>query len=302
MYHEIQMADNRDIDGFLLSSDCWEIHLGFGISELYRYWEDCRLRSEGFSYDELGIAKRRHEQRPIIIDSDAHFVEGATIYQQSETPLNSIALLKLSGVMRSQDGISTRGMDSMIGDLRAAYSNSNIKGVIIETNSGGGESLAGTMLKSAISERNKPVVGFGHMVASAAYRALSGADEIGLSGNGSESGSIGTMISMDRKTLEDYKARYMDFYGATAPEKNSEYRSAVQGIFEGLQARVNEKTVQFQNEIRDERNLRGGTAKVAETLNGAMYAAEQSKIRGLSDWTGNMNYAIKRVNALRAKY
>jgi protease-4 len=297
------MADysNRDIEFFIFNTECWEVEFGFGIAALNRYCEDIALRQAGFELKDLGISQRREELRPLIITSEG-LVDRYTAYDQSITPAGSIALLKLGGMMRAQSTLSTPGMDSMIGDLRAAYSNSNIKGIIIETNSGGGESLAGTMLKSAISERNKPVVGFGHMVASAAYRALSGADEIGLSGEGAEAGSIGTMITADREFIAKYKERYMDFYGATAPEKNASQRDMIAGFFEKVQQRADEKTLQFQEEIKRDRALRGSQSKVTETVNGRMWDASEAKMRGLTDWTGNMNYAIKRVNALRAKY
>ena len=158
------------------------------------------------------------------------------------------------------------------------------------------------MLKSAIQERNKPVIGFGHLVASAAYRALSGTDEIIASGNGAEFGSIGTMVTIDQKILNKYRQRFADFYGAGAPGKNQDFRAAIAGDFSGIQRRVDELTAAFQAEIAKERALQGGKETVKETLNGSVFSANDAKRRGLVDMVGNMQTAVKRVKALRGKY
>lgn len=299
---------NADIERFLISAGSLEMDFHFGLNELNKYLEDLRLLSLGVAFSELGIAQRRHESKPglILPLDDAGTYRFVSRYNlnnpENPIPANSIALLKLSGVMRSESGISTPGISGMISDLREAYANDAIKGVIIETNSGGGESIAGTMLKSAIEERNKPVIGFGHVVASAAYRALSGADEIIGSSQSAEFGSIGTMISVDGSILNEYRQRYADFYGQGAPKKNAEHRAALMGDFSEIQKRVDDLTESFQNEIRNSRNLQGSAAKIAETLNGSMFDAVEAKKRGLVDMIGNMQTAVRRVYALEDKY
>ena len=300
---------NADIEGFLLHAGSLEIDFQFGIMEYFRYLEDLRLMSLGFEFKDLGIWQRRESARPsLIIPNSAaggtyNFVDKFALNDpESEIAKGSIALLKLNGVMRAQSGISSPGVDRLITDLRAAYANEKIAGVIVETNSGGGESISGTMLKSAIQERNKPVVGFGHLVASAAYRALSGSDEIIASGNGAEFGSIGTMVTIDQKTLEKYRERFVDFYGAGAPGKNEDFRAAVAGDFSGIQRRVDKLTASFQEEIARERQLQGGKETKKETINGSVFSAQDAKKRGLVDMVGTMQTAVKRVNALRVKY
>lgn len=297
---------NPDVEHLLLIGEPLEIYDAFGYSELNRYLEEVAQVSAGFS-DEVkrAILERRDAHKPrLILTNDAtfQFVDRWDVYDESETPPGSFALLQLRGVMRSQSGLSTPGVDRLVQDLRAAYNNKNVEAVVIETNSGGGESLAGTILKSGIQERNKPVIGFAHLAASAAMRALSGADEIIASGEGSEFGSIGTMFTLDAKFLNKYRARFADFYGATAPKKNSDFRSAIAGDFSTIQQRADEKTAAFQNEIRRERPLKGSEKMIAETLDGSMFAAMESKRRGLIDGIGTMQYAIKRARALKTKY
>jgi len=308
-----QERRNRDIEAFLSLNECLEIEVEFGFRELNRYLQDLALLSMNVNFSELGISRRREEkQAKVLLFSEASnsgqepgtysFASWRDLYFKKEIPPGSIAVLSLTGVMRSESSLSSPGVDSMIEDLRNAYNHPNVQGVIIETNSGGGESLAGTMLKSAIQERNKPVVGFGHLVASAAYRALSGADEIISSSEYSEFGSIGTMVTMDSEFLNAYRARFSDFYGSGATGKNFEFRQALAGNYTPLQLRVDELTAKFQDEIKRDRPLRGERASIAETVSGKVFDGQESKKRGLVDGIGTMQYAVKRVRSLSKKY
>ncbi len=296
---------NANIENFLLNAQFLEIDQEFGLLQLNAYLEDLVFLQSGGQYKHLGISQRRKESRPQIItcsliENSATIVDGFDLFWEGDKiPENSIALLKLRGVMRAQSGISSPGVDSMANDLRIAYQNKNIAGVIIETNSGGGESIAGTMLKSAISERNKPVIGFAHLAASAAYRALSGADEIIASSPYSEFGSIGTMIQMDMKMLKKYRKSIMDFYGVDAPEKNADFRSAKEGDFQKIQNRVDELTKQFHEDIKKSRNLIGDNPTIKDTLSGKIFNALEGKKRGLVDAIGNLNFAVKRIYSLK---
>ena len=307
-----QMADqnqnpafNPDIEAFLLTSEMLEIDFEFGFAELNRYFQDILHLKSGVKFKDLGISERRHESMPrILLPNSLSFARAGEndLSNEDETKPGSIAMLKLSGVMRSQGGMSNRGIDKLSSDLRAAYDNRNIKGIILETMSGGGESMAGTILKSTLSEKNKPVIGFAHLAASAAYRALTGADETIASSPSAEFGSIGTMISLDVQSIEKFRERYLDIYGSSVPNKNGEFRKAIAGDFSGIQTRVDSLTNQFHKEIKRDRRLQGDTATVRETLSGSVFNAIESKKRGLIDAVGNLQFAIKRVNSLQSKY
>lgn len=244
---------NRDIDMFLATCQHLEIDFYFAVNQYSQYLQDIALLNAGVKFRDLGISSRREESRPkILVSNSGHLVDEWNI-SSPEIPQNSIAVLKLNGVMRCQSGISTNGVDQIGESLRSAYNNAKISGVLIETNSGGGESLAGTMLKSVIQERNKPVIGFGYLVASAAFRALSGADEIIMASEYCEVGSIGTVVQIDNKILGEFRDRISGFYGSDAPNKNGEFRSALAGDYSKIQKRVDELTKQFHNEIKRDR-------------------------------------------------
>lgn len=305
-----QAGASWQIELFLASNESLEIEVGFALRELYKHLQAITLLSLGVSLSELDIYKRiQNNKARLIIPIEAAtgsgpeqplylFVSWSDLYRDGEIAPNSIALLSLSGIMHTESAFLSPGVDILIEALRNAYNHPNISGIIIETNSGGGESLAGSMLKSAIRERNKPVVGFGHFVGSAAYRALSGADEIIASSEGSEFGSIGTMITLDNHFLNAYRERFADFYGVGANGKNFEFRQALAGNYAPIQNRVDTLTAKFQAEIKRDRPLRGESSLIAETLSGKIFDAIESKKRGLIDGIGNMRYAIKRVRAL----
>ena len=291
---------NRDIEGFLYAGCQMAIDEERGMAVLNQYLADLALIRAGVPYSELGISERRAASAPRILSfNETGQLSGSETYSGGRAPQpGSIALLQLSGVMRADGGIHHDGIRGLVGQLRAAYADPNVDGVIVETNSPGGEMMAGAMLKSAIEERNKPVVGFGHLAASAAYHSLSAADEIIAAGSMSEFGSIGTMITIDTAALNWYRANYAEFYGQGAPGKNAEHRAAKAGDFTGIQRRVDEMTTKFQDEIKAARPIRSPK----ETLDGRVWDAAEAKTRGLTDGTGTLTYAVKRTRALMAKY
>lgn len=296
-----QQGQNRDIEHFMLGTGAVAIEQGFAMAELHQYLQDLALLNHGVPYKELGIWQRRASFAPAYISAEG-FATAQELQSGNPIQVGSIALLKLAGVMRADGGISNPGIGQLASDLRAAYDNKSIAGIIIETNSGGGEVLAATILNSALSERNKPVVGFAHMAASAAYWALANTDEIIASGDASEFGSIGVMVTLDKKAMDDYRARFSEFYGATAPNKNAHSRAAFEGDFSLFQTKTDEMTKSFQDAIAGVRPLRGSQTAIKETLSGKMFAATDAKKNGLVDSIGNLRYAVARVKSLKSKY
>lgn len=291
---------NNVIELVLSSNQIWEINEHFGISALNGYLSELSMLSAGVPFDQLGIQKRREQSIPRILAHDANNIVSAfDISSKSAIKPGAIAILQLKGVMRSQDGISSYGMDTFIGWLRDAYENPNIQGVIIETESGGGESTAGTKLQVAISEKNKPVVAFAYMAASAAYRGILGVDEIIGAGDASEFGSLGTFVPIDKKALTEYRERFEFVYASQAPNKNIHERGLLSGDIGPMQEYVDRLTAQFHNEVKNMRTLTGSSANIKHTLSGAMFPAQEAKERGLIDSVGNLQYAIKRVKKMK---
>jgi len=294
------IALNRSIEALLMPGAFLEIEEQFGLSALSGYLSEVALIAAGVPFSEMRFSERRAALLPCIVPLSAeNFVSVQNLESRQNVPAGSIAVLKINGVMRSQDGLSSYGADTFAGWLRSAYNNPNIEGVIIESESGGGEAMAGTKIENALSERNKPVVAFAHMAASAAYRAVSSADEIIGAGPASQFGSIGVMYEIDKKKLAEIKERYDIILSDHNPEKIADQRAAIAGDYSGLKATANRYAAEFHTQVKKSRPLSGD---IKETLSGAMFGAADAKQRGLIDMVGNMQTAVRRVRALKSKY
>ena len=297
--------ENRGIEK-MLSYGQLCIEEGFGFRCLNQYLSDLEIMRSGAPYSSLGISSRRESGLPALIQvsgtsydiiSDQYIIRNERL-----TPGGSIALIRLEGVMNSQDDASSYGVQNMATQLRYAYANKNVDAVIIEGNSGGGEVTAMMIMVAAIKERNKPVLGFGHFVASAAYGTFAAADEIIASNEMAEFGSIGAVVTINKEFLAWYKETFESFYGKDAPLKNEAMREALNGNFQPIQDVADKATTQFHSMVSGMRPLNGGENYKKATLSGKMFDADESKRRGLVDGIGNMAYAIKRAQSWATKY
>ena len=287
---------SASIELFLLSNDFLAINKAFGLAALNKYYSELSLIEAGVPFKDLGFSEQREAGLPKVLSNST--LVTARDLMSSQIKKDSIAVLKLSGVMRSQDGLSHYGIDTFNEWLRAAYSNPNIKGVIMEIESGGGEWMAGNKLSSTLSERNKPVLSFVHFAGSAAYLAASKTDEIMMSSEGSEVGSIGVFVPLNKEALNYYRENYEFVYAEQSPDKNAADRGLMAGDYTKIQDEVNALAVVFQNMVQSNRQLKGGVDTIKKTLSGGMFMATDAKKRGLADSTGNMVQALKRLNQL----
>jgi len=286
----------------LVNGGALEMEFGYGLELYHRGLQDIALLHLNVPYSELGISERRESCKPkmMVLQSasgDYKVVDENSIGSESSTPEGSIAVMRLRGMMQNEGGLSSRGIYDFADDMRAAYRNRNVAAIIVDTDSGGGQSGAGNLAREVINERNKPVLANVHFAASAAYNAISGADEIIAASKESRFGGIGTFITLDMKLLTEYKARFMDIYADESGGKNKPFRAALDGDFSILKAMVNQMTGEFQDSIKAARPLSGDRLTIKETLSGAMFNATEAKNRGLSDGTGNFNYLLSRTKA-----
>lgn len=288
----------------ILSYGALGIEFGHGLRLLNSYLHEVGLVASGVPYAELGIGERRKESCAVTVlmqdtggDYSIRSQDRGLLSNSNLTKPQSVAILKLSGAMTAQDDISSYGVGMLESQLRQAYANDNIGAVIIDTNSPGGEVTAMQMLVGAIQDRNKPVLGFGRFVASAAYGTLAATDEIIASDKMARFGSIGAVITLDKAFLQWYAENFISFYGEDAPRKNEEWRAALDGNFIPIQESANKATLDFHAQVSKQRPFTGGIEYQKATLSGAMFDAVESRRRGLIDGIGTMNYAISRAAA-----
>jgi ClpP class serine protease len=290
---------SASIDLFLLSNNYLAIVEQYGIAALSKYYSELALIESGVPFEKLGFSEQREAGLPRVICAAGNIVTERNLDRKEIIKPNSVAVLKLSGVMRSQDGLSHYGMDTFGEWLRAAYQNPNINGVVLEIESGGGEWMAGNKLLTILSEKNKPVISYVHFAGSAAYLAATGTDEIIMSGLASEVGSIGAFTTINKEALEKYKANYEYIYAKQSSDKNAGMRGALAGDYGRLQAEIDTIAEQFRGMVSNSRKLRGNKSEIENTLSGGMFTANDAKNRGLADSIGNFNYALKRLNQIK---
>lgn len=295
---EERTHNNPEIESWLMIGGELHIEWNWAIEQFTNYRHEIMLVKNGVPYSELGIGQSRAASMPGIIQmegNEAQVISDPSLLRDAAaTPAGSFAHLQLQGVMRSRDGASSRGIQSLISDIHAANANPNIEGILLEANTGGGESTAGNMLFSALKDSKKAVVVFAHMLASAGIKGTLPADEIIMAGQGAQAGSIGTFITLDRYFASWYQRNYQDIYADKSTNKNKDFRSFLEGDLEPIRKNLNKSNDYFLSEVKKYRPLKGD---IAHTLSGAMFFANAAKRRGLADGIGSFNYAVKRLQA-----
>ena len=300
-----------NLDTTLIQSLCDKqlaINEEWGFSQLNTFLSELLALEKGVPFEALGIGERRASSFPGVInlattgngrERVSTGITGFTSFKsllEEQTKPGSIALLNLKGVIRSETALSTRGTDEFLRDLELVYSNKNFAGAIVRVNSGGGESVASFQIRSAIKDRNKPVVALVDYAASGAYLAITGADEIIGSHDAAQFGSIGAYITLNKKQLLKYTENFIHVYAEQSTDKNIDIRKAANGDFSGIQQLVNKVASDFIKAVRTDRVLKGSDDQITQTLSGGMFNTTQAKRRGLADLTGNLNTAIRRVD------
>lgn len=275
---------NRQIDNLIMSSD-WEISPEYATKYLAEYLAQLDLLQGGVPYQELELSKQRQKSKMIRIDQAG----------QVQTSGGDIARIRISGPMRSEDGLSSRGIKQATEDLRSAYADPTISGIFLEVQSGGGESLAGSLLSNAIQEKNKPVVVFTHLLASSALKGTLQADKIIASSPEVQIGSIGTMVSVNKRILQFYQERYTDIYATKSTNKNRDFRSLLAGDMGPVVERLDKVNQIFIDQVKKYRRL---TGDVEDTLSGQIFQAEEAQERGLIDAIGTQRDALAQLGDL----
>lgn len=278
------------IQNYILSRT-WEMDRIYGLTEFARFLFEI---NSGLipNYSEM-----RSRNAPIILNNGYVFQGNAWNVRSSDIPEGSIIKMSLSGTMIYEDGECSYGVKSLANTLYDAYNNSRIAGILIEANSGGGESTAGNALMSAVADKNKPVVFHFHTLGSAALKAALPANEIIAASPSAKAGSIGTFVSVSKEILAWYAENILDIYADQSPDKNAEFNALLAGDLGPIKKMVNRDAELFQREVVKYRSLKGSDDYQAQTLAGGMFDANIARSRGLIDGIGSLNYAIKRLNS-----
>jgi ClpP class serine protease len=223
-------------------------------------------------------------------------IEGNLI-SQIDVP-GSVVVIPICGPILKHDSWCEVGMQTRAEQLRQAYANDNVSGVVLFGDTPGGESQACSVMTKAIEERNKPVIGFvDGMLCSAGVYIFAGCDEIYASSKDAIIGSIGTMISFadSRGMWEKEGVKFHEIYADASTDKNKEFRDALQGEYQTMKdTLLNPMNKLFIDHVKSSRpNLNHET-----TLSGKIFLSEAAKANGLIEDVTDLDFAIKQVNML----
>jgi ClpP class serine protease len=279
------MKSNRIIDTIIVSSN-WHIDVQWGTQQLNQYLAELNAIESGVT---INYSERRKA------------LNSATVQINSDNDISSsnneeqfIAHHKLSGVMRLGDGLSSRGVNSLIDSMRFYDGQSNVYGHILEIDSGGGQSTAGQAMLNAVRDLKKPIYVYGHYVGSAAVMASIAADKIFLSGNQSRIGSIGSYVSINKKMAEYFKENMEDIYSEHSSDKNKEWRAYLKGDKKPLINFANESAKAFMDDVEQYRSL--NESQKESTLRGGMFTAKSGVERGLADGIATFGEVVNKLS------
>lgn len=271
------------------------------------------LMEEQFAsnYLPLVIAYLKGNSQPVEPKPDDYFrvaVNNATGYEITDygndvapenAPEDSIAIIDISGVIEKHDqNCGPAGMITKSRILQRCYNNDNIKGIVLNIESGGGSGAAMRLISETIAKRNKPMVAFvSDFAASAAYGIASGADIIVANSNYARVGSIGTYMTIAsyEEKLKKEGIQLVEVYATASKDKNKDYYDALKGDTKAIQKTADTFNEMFLSMV--ETNREGKlTADRSSWGTGKMYFAPEALELGLIDnidsFSNILNYFV----------
>lgn len=252
------------------------------------------------AWDDEDEEPREKKNSKQLNDPTAYFVsDQGHACPPENAPENSVAIISLQGAITKYDYCGSAGTLTKLSLLQRCMRNSNIIGVVLDMDSGGGDGSATQLLASAIYNAPKPVVGFVQgMAASACYWIGSACKEIVIDSKTTELGSIGAYVPMTDFTKYWEKLGIKDWriYAPQSKLKNKPIEDALKGDESAMKEDL-EKYVDFF--IRDVQLYRGSRlGSDPRIMQGAMFYCDEAISLGLADHEGDLAFAISRVRDL----
>jgi ClpP class serine protease len=294
------MLSNQHIDSLILSGGKWAIDSGIALQYIHRYIAELDAKEAGASLADLGIKQRKRAMLPglairqtnVLFDELQAQSDDFNAISSKDIPKGSFAIIKLHGAMRADSDWCSYGTRDMADWIDMACQNPRISGIMIKANTGGGEVLAGQVLRNAIAAATKPVVVHFDTLASAGCDGCFPAKEWIASDLTSQVGSIGVFTSMNKKTVKWYQKNIQDIYSSKSTKKNKALRALLAGDESLLVAEIDEAAEIFHHHLKMYRSQAHAHDDVKA---GDIFYAEKAKILGLCDGIGNFNYACRRL-------
>jgi protease IV len=237
---------------------------------------------------------------PRLVSTQAGAVYRVGYYtDMSRIPEGSIAMIPLTGPLMKYGGMCSYGMIDIVSLLQRVANAQNIKGIILDIDSPGGQVNGTSMLAEFISSISKPVISMvdDGMAASAAIWIGSAADEFYVTKKTDQVGSVGVYA-----TLYDYNGylekeglKVHEIYAPQSKEKNEGFREALQGNYNLIQDELKVIAQEFIDTVAENRS---GKIKGDEWKSGKMFYAKDATRIGLIDGIKSFDQVVKRMDQL----
>lgn len=284
---------NRTID-LAVFTQKWMIDHDWGLQQLLKYHEDLAL-ADTHGLESLNYKEMRAAIEPKMFMGGDFYTGSIAQFEGND----AIAVLTLEGVMRVEDGLCTYGVDTLVSDLNAAFNHPGIKGIVLKINSGGGATTAGALLRSALTNAPKPVVGLSYLMASGALYGTLPLKHILATDPMALVGSIGVVYQISKKMAEWYKENVDDIYATKSFQKNEGWNAYLRGDRSIFERDADEMATIFGDAVSESRSLTPVQAKTA--LTGKLFTAAEALQLGLITGYGNLNDAFNLVIELADK-
>ncbi len=223
----------------------------------------------------------------------------------SRLPPDSIAVVSMNGPLMKYGDMCSWGMVDFAALINRLGSNGNVRGIIIDMDSPGGQADGTALTADAITRarQRKPVVSLidDGIAASAAEWISSAANEVYVTQATDMVGSVGVYT-----TIADWYAHYQehwhlpvrDIYAPQSTDKNKDYQEALKGNDDMIKAELKVLADQFIKTIK--RN-RAGKLTSDEWTTGKMFYAKDAIRIGLIDGIKSFDQVVDRVTQLMNK-
>jgi len=222
-----------------------------------------------------------------LVQTSAGTVQASRYRSFSEAPAGSIALIPIAGAITKYMGdCGEPGAQLYSSWVNEASAAPNISAIILKIDSPGGMVDGTQTLVDAITNSEKRTIAFidDGMAASAGYWIASAADEIYASRATDSIGSIGVFCTLYDFTeylkMEGIVAHQI--YAPQSTDKNADYKEAIKGNYELIQAELKVLANTFIKSVKksrgDKLNLDAG-----DPFTGKMFFAPEALAIGLID-------------------
>lgn len=276
--------DRTNIENILYSTDFF-IDGYIGLQYYGKYLHDIELINAGATIKDLGYS---NDPRRC-----AGFLAMDGTPSNKSAAKDTIAKITISGPMFMEGTLCEPGTRELTEYVQELDADKNIRGFKFDVNTGGGEATAGIHWYNTIKDLTKPSITQAHLMASAGYMGFMHTSEVIALSDSSRFGSIGALVSIDKKFMAWYKENIDTIFSSKSPDKHAEVKAYLEGdpslIVKGLDSLMDD----FHSMVIKARKLNPEFKK--EVLRGGVFEARPSKTRGLIDTIGGEKFATKRL-------